>query len=59
MSGGKRNESISILKNKNIPFVLIDRYIEGYEEDYGISCLNKQGVKDGIKYLYEKNNKYF
>jgi LacI family transcriptional regulator len=57
MSGGKSNESITILKNNNVPFVLVDRYIEGYEEDYGVFCLNKQGVKDGIKYLYEKGNR--
>lgn len=57
MSGGKSNESITILKNNNVPFVLVDRYIEGYEEDYGVFCLNKQGVKDGIKYLYDKGNR--
>lgn len=57
MSGGKSNESITILKKNNIPFVLVDRYIEGYKDDYGVFCLNKQGVKDGIKYLYEKRNR--
>ncbi|MGH4117708.1 LacI family DNA-binding transcriptional regulator [Clostridium sp.] len=57
MSGGKSNESISILKNNNIPFVLVDRYIEDYNDYYGVFCLNKQGVKDGIKYLYEKGNR--
>jgi LacI family transcriptional regulator len=57
MSGGKSNESITILKNNNIPFVLVDRYIEGYKDDYGVFCLNKQGVKDGIKYLYEKGKR--
>ncbi|MEK6265486.1 MAG: LacI family transcriptional regulator [Clostridium sp.] len=53
MSGGNSNESITILKNNGIPFVLVDRYIEGYKDDYGVFCLNKQGVKEGIKYLYE------
>ncbi|MGH4140011.1 LacI family DNA-binding transcriptional regulator [Clostridium sp.] len=57
MSGGKSNENITILKNNNVPFVLVDRYIEGYKEDYGVFCLNKQGVKEGIKYLYEKGNR--
>ncbi|MBU3190368.1 LacI family transcriptional regulator [Clostridium bowmanii] len=57
MSGGKSNASITILKNNNVPFVLVDRYIEGYKDDYGVFCLNKQGVKNGIKYLYEKGNR--
>lgn len=57
MSGGKSNESIAILKSNNIPFVLVDRYIEGYIDYYGVFCLNKQGVIDGIKYLYEKGNR--
>ena len=57
MSGGKSNESITLLKNNNVPFVLVDRYIEGYKDDYGVFCLNKQGVKDGIKYLYEKGKR--
>ncbi|MBU3126147.1 LacI family transcriptional regulator [Clostridium tagluense] len=57
MSGGKSNESITILKNNNVPFVLVDRYIEGYKDDYGVFCLNKQGVIDGVQYLYEKGNR--
>jgi LacI family transcriptional regulator len=57
MSGGKSNESITILKNNDIPFVLVDRYIEGYIDYYGVFCLNKQGVKDGVKYLYENGNR--
>jgi LacI family transcriptional regulator len=57
MSGGKSNESITILKNNNVPFILVDRYIEGYKDDYGVFCLNKQGVKDGIKYLYDKGKR--
>jgi LacI family transcriptional regulator len=52
MSGGKSNESINILKTNNVPFVLVDRYIDGYIDDYGVFCLNKQGVEDGIKYLH-------
>lgn len=57
MSGGKSNESITILKSNNIPFVLVDRYIEGYIDDYGVFCLNKQGVEDGVKYLYDKGKR--
>ena len=57
MSGGKSNESITILKNNNVPFVLVDRYIEGYKDNYGVFCLNKLGVIEGIKYLYQKGNR--
>ncbi len=57
MSGGKSNESITVLNNNNVPFVLVDRYIEGYKNHYGVFCLNKQGVTDGIKYLYEKGHR--
>lgn len=57
MSGGKSNDSITLLKNNNVPFVLVDRYIEGYKDDYGVFCLNKQGVAKGIKYLYESGKR--
>jgi len=57
MSGGNSNANIRILKNNNVPFVLVDRYIEGYKDDYGVFCLNKLGIKNGIKYLYEKGNR--
>ncbi|MBU3143575.1 LacI family DNA-binding transcriptional regulator [Clostridium sp. CF012] len=57
MSGGKSNESITLLKNNNVPFVLVDRYTEGYKNHYGVFCLNNQGVTDGIKYLYEKGKR--
>ncbi|WP_291637446.1 LacI family DNA-binding transcriptional regulator [Clostridium sp.] len=57
MSGGKSNESITLLKNNNVPFVLVDRYIESYKDYYGVFCLNKQGIKDGIKYLYENGKR--
>lgn len=57
ISGGKSNYTPSILKNNNIPFVLVDRYIEGYEEELGVYCRNNEGVKEGIKYLYDKEKK--
>ena len=57
MSGGKSNDSITLLKNNNVPFVLVDRYIDGYKDDYGVFCLNNQGVKDGVRYLYEKGKR--
>lgn len=57
MSGGRSNKSITLLKNNNVPFVLVDRYIEGYKDDYGVFSLNTQGIKEGIRYLYEKGKR--
>lgn len=50
--GGGTGNSIGVLKDNNIPFVLIDRYVEEYEDLYGILCLNEEGVKEGVEYLY-------
>jgi len=57
MSGGKSNENITLLKNNNVPFVLVDRYIDGYKDYYGVFSLNNQGVRNGVRYLYEKGNR--
>lgn len=57
ISGGKSSTNPAILKVNNIPFILVDRYIEGFEEELGVYCKNRQGVIDGIKYLYSKGKK--
>ena len=54
ISGGKSTRNIDILKSNNIPFVLVDRYIEGYESELGVYCKNREGVGEGVKYLYDK-----
>ncbi|WP_040214484.1 LacI family DNA-binding transcriptional regulator [Clostridium polynesiense] len=56
-AGGKSDKNLSYLRNNNVPFVLVDRYIEGYEDAYGVYCNNKEGVMEGIKYLYNKGNR--
>ncbi|SHI95091.1 transcriptional regulator, LacI family [Clostridium amylolyticum] len=56
-AGGKSDKNLSYLINNNVPFVLVDRYIEGYEDAYGVYCNNKEGVIKGVKYLYDKGNK--
>ena len=53
IAGGKSSASLSILNNNNIHFVLVDRYVDGYENVHGVFCLNKDGVIAGINYLYE------
>lgn len=57
ISGGKSNKSVEILKSNGVPFVLVDRYIERYEDFYGVYCLNKEGIVEGIDYLYKKNKR--
>lgn len=52
MAGGKSTESIEILNHNNIPYVLVDRYIEGYKDCHGVFCSNKNGVIKGVEYLY-------
>lgn len=57
IAGGKSTKSIDILNNNGVPFVLVDRYVEGYENCYGVYSMNTQGIIDGIDYLYEKNKR--
>lgn len=56
-AGGKSDNSVNFLSNNNIPFVLIDRYIEGHEDSYGVYCHNREGVIDGVNYLYGKGKR--
>lgn len=56
-SGGEGSNSIKMLKDNNIPFVLVDRYIKIYEDSYGVYCSNKDGIIKGIEYLYSKGKR--
>jgi len=57
ISGGESRSSIKLLKDNDIPFVLVDRYIENFRDEYGVYSLNKEGVIEGIEYLYNKGNR--
>lgn len=54
ISGGEGYQSIKVLKDNNIPFVVVDRHIELEEEHYGVYVLNKEGIRRGMEYLYNK-----
>ncbi|WBW99027.1 LacI family DNA-binding transcriptional regulator [Oceanirhabdus sp. W0125-5] len=57
IAGGKSTKSIDILNANGVPFVLVDRYVEGYENNYGVYTLNKEGIIDGVDYLYKENKR--
>ncbi|MCT8977519.1 LacI family transcriptional regulator [Clostridium sp. CX1] len=51
-TGGESCSSVNMLKHNSVPFVLVDRYIDGYEKEYGVYSLNQEGVMEGIDYLH-------
>jgi LacI family transcriptional regulator len=58
IAGSKSAENVKILKCNNVPFVIVDRYIDGYEDMYGVFCENTKGVMEAISYLYEKGRRH-
>lgn len=57
IAGSKSAENVKVLEANNVPFVLVDRYIDGYEDMYGVFCENTNGVMEAITYLYEKGRR--
>ncbi|WP_315070402.1 LacI family DNA-binding transcriptional regulator [uncultured Clostridium sp.] len=55
--GEDSKDSANLLKLNGIPFVFVDRYIDGFEDYPGIYFENKEGVKCGIEYLYSRNKR--
>ncbi len=45
---------INILRENNIPYILVDRYIQGIEASF-VGVNNYQGTKDAIEYLIQQN----
>ena len=58
IAGGKSADNVKLLKCNDVPFVIVDRYIDGYEDMYGVFCENTKGVMEAIKYLYEKGRRH-
>jgi len=56
-SSGEENRSIELLKNNEIPFVVLDRQVNEKDDINGVFCDNKNGIKLGVKYLIEKGYK--
>ena len=57
VSGGKSEQNLQMLENNNIPFVIVDRYIESSKEYNGVFCDNEEGIRLGVEYLYKNNKK--
>jgi LacI family transcriptional regulator len=57
VSGGKSEQNLQILENNNVPFVIVDRYIESSKEYNGVFCDNEEGIRLGVEYLYKNNKK--
>lgn len=55
--GEESEDSANLLKLNGIPFVFVDRYIDGFEDYPGIYFDNKQGVKCGVEYLYSRGKR--
>lgn len=57
ISGGNSEESLKMLEHNKIPFVMVDRYVESSKKRSGVFCSNEDGIKLGVKYLYEKGKR--
>ncbi len=57
VTGGRSPESVNILEGNHIPFVFVDRNVQGFEHYSGVYCLNKKGSYEGVNYLYKKGKR--
>lgn len=57
VTGGRSPDSVQILEDNHIPFVFVDRYVEGYEHYSGVYCHNQEGSYEGVEYLYRKGKR--
>jgi LacI family transcriptional regulator len=57
VSGGKSEQNLKILEMNNVPFVIVDRYIQSSKEYNGVFCTNEEGIRLGVEYLYKNNKK--
>lgn len=57
VASGRKNNSINMLKDNEIPFVIVDRHVDEEEKINGVFCDNEEGIKIGLDYLIEKGYK--
>ncbi|OOM13881.1 LacI family DNA-binding transcriptional regulator [Clostridium saccharobutylicum] len=56
-SGGNSKESLNVLRSNKVPFVVVDRYIDSTYKYSGVFSKNIEGVKRGVRYLYDLNHR--
>ena len=52
-----KSESFKLLESQGVPFVIVDRIIENFENFNGVFCDNAKGINLGMDYLYNKNKR--
>lgn len=52
----KSNIQYQLLKERNIPFILLDRYIEGMEQETGVFLDNEEGAYQATSYLLKNGH---
>lgn len=57
VASGRKNNSINMLKDNEVPFVIVDRHVDEEENINGVFCDNEEGIKIGLDYLIEKGYK--
>ncbi|HBF39134.1 MAG TPA: LacI family transcriptional regulator [Firmicutes bacterium] len=55
-SVSKSNIQYQLLKDRNIPFILLDRYIEGREQETGVFLDNEEGAYQATSYLLKNGH---
>ena len=57
ISGGNSNKNIEIIRDNNIPFILVDRDVKGMLEVNGVYCSSKEGISEVVEYLHSHGKK--
>lgn len=57
LTGIESSKDIKMLRDNNVSFVLVDRYVENSNQVNGVYCLNEEGVQLGIDYLLNNGKK--
>ncbi len=52
-----KSDSFKLLESQGIPFVIVDRLVENFENFNGVFCDNVKGISLGMEYLYNKNKR--
>lgn len=54
---GNECEGLNLLETQGIPFVIVDRIIDDFENLNCVFCDSEKGIEEGIDYLYSKGKR--